>query len=137
MAISYTRAGAVTNAFLVSLGLYSLSGSTLSLANSVSGSLTLPTNANIQRYFALTDISAAQNITPGTWFMGIVMTSGVSGTCQFAGAATVLPDNAFAGGFNGGGMTETTVALPASYATSDLDTTGANAMEIPLILLTA
>src|SRR3990167_7544275 len=105
----------------LSVGLYSLTGSTLSLANSASRSV----NSSFNRiYISLTATSATQNITPGNWWLGLLIsTAGTSGFA-FAGQTRIDPSNAFPGAFIGGRMTDSTNALPASYATSDLDTTG-------------
>ena len=48
-----------------------------------------------------------------------------------------VPTNAFPGAFIGGMMTESTNALPVSYATSNLDVTGQNELLEPYILITA
>lgn len=117
----------------ISLGLYSLTGSSLSLANSASVTRT----ANQAIYVSLSDISAAQNITPGTWFLGLLGSTSGSSDWSIWGQSSRSFGNAFPGSFIGGVMTESTNALPSSYATSNLDITGSDAMFVPLILLTA
>ena len=123
-----------------SLGLYSLNGATLFLANSISASTTLTNNA---RYFvSLTGTSATQNITPGTWYWGFLASLTGQSTNQTSaiilGAQSVInPTNAFPGGFIWGRMTDSTNALPSSYATSDLDITGQDALSVPGIILSA
>lgn len=114
-----------------SIGLYSLNGSTLSLANSASGTRT----QNSFGYFTITATSATQNITPGTWWFGFLLsTTGSSGNSIYG--QTGLPvGNAFPGGFMGGRMTESTGALPTAYSTSNLDTTGADSNQVPMIIL--
>ena len=118
----------------LSIGLYSLTGSTLSIANSwsatISGSL-------VQNYVSLTATSATQNITPGNWWLGMLIST--SGTSNFSlvGQTIINPANAFPGGFVQGIMTDSTNALPSSYATSNLDITGNDAFMVPYIILTA
>lgn len=129
--VNFNIVAGVDPANTVSIGLYSITGSTLSLANSVSMNVTLtdPTWASI------TATSATQNITPGTWYFGINAATGGAITAQ--GQTIVAPGNAFPGGFIGGVATATTNGLPASVATSSLDITGNDAMFVPYVLLTA
>lgn len=121
--------------FTMSVGLYSLTGSTLSLTNSISETFS-STNVVQKFYMSLTATSAAQNITPGTWFLGMLVSTGGNSDLSLNGA-TINPGNAFPGAFIGGAMTDSTNALPSSYATSNLDITGSNPVSVPLILLTA
>ena len=119
----------------VSLGLYSLNGSSLSIANSLSVTFT---NASSRVAIVLTATSAAQNLTPGTWFWGfLASTAGDSRVSIYAATANIAAGNAFPGAFIAGRMTASTNALPSSYATSNLDITGADALSIPQIILTA
>mgnify|MGYP001565128131 CR=1 FL=1 len=120
-----------------SIGLYSLNASSLSLANSISGSTTA-TSGNILQYISMTATSATQNVTPGNWWFGILVST-TNGTSRLSllGGGTVSPANAFPGSFIGGRMTDSTNALPSSIATSALDITGSDAMNIPMILLSA
>ncbi len=120
--------------FTLSIGLYSLTGSTLSITNSMSRSITL---SNFRGYVSLSATSVAQNITPGTWWLGLLVSTGGNSSVAFVGQSFVNPGNAFPGGFIGGRMTDSTNALPASYATSNLDVTGTDAMSVPTIILTA
>ena len=130
-----------TASYGISLGLYSLNGSTLSLANSISGStnLTSAGNNTVVFYVSLTDVSATQNITPGTWWFGcLIQFSMVNATDAFMlGAFARSINNAFPGGFVAGRMTESTAALPNTVATSNLDITGADAFQQPFILLSS
>ena len=121
--------------YTFSVGLYSLTGSSLSLANSISASISR--SNSVRGYFSLTATSAAQNITPGNWWFGILVSTGGNSDIELIGQTTVNPLNAFPGAFIGGRMTASTAALPASYATSDLDTTGDDAMNIPMIILSS
>lgn len=129
-----------TNSVTLSLGLYSLSGNTLSIANSLSRSYTL-TNLNNNYYISLIATSIAQNISAGVWYWGFLFSKSTAGgnnkSIILAGGATVNPVNAFPGIFIGGRMTVSTAALPATYATSDLDVTGNDAMQVPLIILSS
>lgn len=122
----------------ISLGLYSLNSSTLSLANSISRGITRPSWDN-PIYISLSDTSANQNISPGTWYWGLVIsgTTTAQNVTRLIGQQNIDPLNAFPGGFIGGRMTDTTNALPVSYETSNLDITGSDAMPVPVIILTA
>ena len=115
-----------------SVGLYSLTGSTLSIANSWSQSFAATSIA----HRSLVATSATQNITPGNWWLGILVSTAVSSGFTLYGSV-INPGNAFPGGFYMGRMTDSTNALPGSYATSNLDITGGDAMGIPFIILTA
>lgn len=122
-----------------SLGLYSLSGSTLSLANSASN--TFNTNANGLRWMTLVT-SVAQNVTPGNWYFAILYTSG--------GNAAVSIFNNSGGGFSQGGYggvfvrgyySATTGAFPASIATSNMTKEGTDSAGLstvhPYVLISA
>ena len=117
------------------LGLYSLNGNTLSLANSISG--TVRASQNGLYFLPLTATSSAQNITPGTWYFGLLCTISSNTNLSFRGITLSTINNAFPGAFYAGLMTDSTSALPASYATSDLDITGGDEVAIPMILLSA
>lgn len=119
-------------------GLYSLTGSTLSLTNSISVAFSSTTHAaNRAFYVTLTATSATQNITPGTWYWGLLARTDGNTNVGFIAQTNINAGNAFPGGFIGGRMTDSTSALPASYATSNLDITGNDATNVPVILLTA
>ena len=119
----------------LSFGLYSLNGISLIIANSLSASMSM--DNNLAKFVSLTATSAAQNITPGTWFWGMLFSTGGNANFSIHGQVNVNPANAFAGGFIGGVMTDSTGALPTSIATSDLNITGLDAMFVPYILLNA
>ena len=116
------------------LGLYSLTNSSLSILNSFSGSYT---NSNQLRYLSFTDVSATSNLTPGTWFWGMLVSFSSTSNVSYHGGFTVNPANAFAGNFIGGRMTASTSELPSTYNTSDLDTTGSDGLFVPVIILSA
>lgn len=130
--------------YTFSLGFYSLTGSTLSLVNSLSATNSLgTTTANRSRtyYISFTNISATSNITPGTWFWGLLGSkSGLTtASADFSVCAVetgvLNPANAFPSVFIGGCMSVSTSALPGTYATSDLDITGHDAMNVPYIII--
>lgn len=118
-------------------GLYSLNGSTLSLANSASNTVEHTNSAN-SWYSMVT--SATQNISPGGWYFGInFFTGGIAtdhSSASFYGNSSVNPGNAEPS-FIMGRVTASTTAMPASIATSDLDITGSDAIRQPFIIITA
>ena len=83
-----------------SLGLYSLTGSSLSIANSLSATSTMA-NA-VARFVSLTATSATQNITPGTWYWGLLFSTGGNANFSLFGNSSFAPANAFPGAFIGG-----------------------------------
>ena len=127
--------------FTLSFGLYSLNGSTLSLANSASRS-TAPT-ANQFSWVTL-ETSATQDITPGSWYFGIITSS--SGNSRFSLLMASNPEAGITGPYGGpflrGINKTTTSALPASIATSDLVKEGGaegsiGYSRVPYILISA
>lgn len=119
----------------LSLGLYSRTGGTLSIANIISQTYG-KTNGN-NWYMSATATSSAQNITPGTWWWGINFSRQNSSVSMNPFAVPVsVPANSFPG-FYGGAMTVSTAALPNSVATSDLDVTfNDSTFDTPIIILT-
>ena len=117
-------------------GLYSLNAGTLSLANSASANPTIITVANSWISMAT---SATQNITPGPWYFGINLLTGVGDhqSVSFMGNSSYPALNAIPGGFLMGRATASTNAMPASIATSVLDITGSDATRQPYIIITA
>ena len=119
-------------------GLFSLNGSTLSLANSASRTIEHTDSAN-SWYSMVT--SATQNISPGAWYFGVNFFTGgevtAHSSASLLGNSTFNPGNAIPGGFLMGRMTASTTAIPASIATSDLDITGSDAIRQPYIIITA
>ena len=122
----------------VSFGLYSLNVSTLSLANSASGSYTLTQSFGMTSWISMAT-SATQNITPGTWYFALNFNSSGVGldSNRVYQNSSINPANAKLGGFLLGRMTASTGAMPASIATSALDTTGSDAIRQPYIIITA
>ena len=133
--IEYGASSSKTQTF--SLGLYSLTGSTLSIANSWSGTAGSTGTASARLWVSLTATSAAQNITPGAWWFGMLVSTSNQSAITFLGGSNINPANAFPAGFYVGRMTDSTNALPSSYATSNLDITGSDAIGVPNIILTA
>ena len=115
----------------VSVGLCSLNGATLSLANSASGFRSISQNQSSLAWLTLAT-SATQDITPGDWFLAFVKVSTNTGSHGFiidngadvGGAAWgLLPGGPFFRGHYKSG----TNALPGSIATSDCSVYGQNA----------
>ena len=117
----------------VRFGLYSLNGSTLSLANSASNSISF---SNAISWISMVT-SATQNITPGAWYFALQFESSQTSDLSMYANSSINPGNAIPGGFLMGRMTASTNAIPASIATSDLDITGSDAIRQPFIIVTA
>lgn len=119
-------------------GLYSLTGSTLSLANSASRQYTSTSHALTQEWVSMVT-SATQNITPGTWYFAFnyVSVNNANVSDRIAFNSSINPGNAIPGGFLRGRMTASTNAMPGSIATSALDITGSDAERQPFIIITA
>ena len=121
----------------VQMGLYSMTGSTLSLANSANAAINVSTNG-ISWVSLVT--SATQNISPGNWYFAAnILTSGVlpHTSASFFANSSINPGNADPSALMRGRMTASTNAMPASIATSDLDITGSDSNRQPYIILTA
>ncbi len=124
----------------VSFGLYSLSGGTLSLANSASGTTNLSSN---RAYWMTLATSAAQDITPGNWFFAAMSSTGGQADMSFIIAAQ--PGNLHRGGIGGpfvrGVLSVSQTAMPVSIATSDFSKEGGGAvaglLRQPYILISA
>lgn len=130
-----TRQGGAT----IQFGLYSLNGSTLSLANSATNTVSWA-GANTSTLWISLVTSATQNISPGAWYFAVHVSSSTNaaGAANFSlfGNSSVNPGNA-SPVFVRGRMTASTNARPASIATSNLDITGSDAMRQPFIIITA
>ena len=125
---------ASTNAtYSLSIGLYSLNGATLTLVNSASNS---SSQSGVSRfYFSMTNTSATSNLTPGTWYFGLLLNTAGDNVFRVYGG-TRSGGNAFPGGFIQGQMTDATTQLPLSIATSNLNITGVKFIE-PYIILSS
>lgn len=118
-----------------SFGLYSLTGSTLSLANSASTVVNVGASESMVSWITMAT-SATQNISPGAWYFALdVKTSGAGGLSLY-GNSSIAPGNAIPGGFLMGHKSNVT-NMPASAATSDFDITGSDAIKQSYIILTA
>lgn len=130
-----SRSASFTHKF----GLYSMNAGTLSLANSASVSNTM--NGVTNTSWMSFAISTTQNITPGTWYFAMLISSangaGGGGSVNYLQNSSINPANAIPGGFLKGRMTVSTAAFPASIVTSDLDITGVDATRQPYIIITA
>ena len=131
--------GHTSASITISFGLYSLTGATLSLANSASRSFN--TNANGLNWITFAT-SATQDITPGNWYLGLMSsTSGQNSMSIFRNAGFAFSQGAYGGGFVRGFLSVSTSVLPGSIATSDMSkeglsgTGGSNAH--PYILISA
>lgn len=86
--------GATNRTISVSFGLYSLNGSTLSLANSASGSMTA--GGSSTSWVSLVT-SAAQNLSAGNWFTALVYTTAGDSRWSIAARQILIPSGASAG----------------------------------------
>lgn len=135
--ITWTSAVNSTKSQYWHFGLYSLTGSTLSLENSGSGSITYG-DATGSSWFNVSTFSKTQNITPGAWYFAFLnRSSGHAVGDRWYGNSSINPANAIPGGFLMGRVTASTGAMPASIATSALDITGSDAIRQPYIIITA
>ena len=131
-------AGSLRNA--LQFGLYSLNGSTLSLANSAEAILNIASSTATAAFTSWISFatSKTQNITPGAWYFAInQFTQSTNYAIAFYGNSSLNPVNAIPGGFLLGRMTVSTNAIPDSIATSALDITGSDATRQPYIIITA
>ena len=117
----------------VQFGLYSLNGSTLSLANSASNSISF--SSAISWISMVT--SATQNISPGAWYFALNVLSSQTSNLSLLINSSINPANAVPGAFLMGRMTASTNAMPGSIATSVLNITGSGAIRQPYIIITA
>ena len=117
--VVFTKGDSSDASFSVSLGLYSLTGNTLALANSASGS----TNgiSAILQWFSMAT-STTQNISPGEWYLGFVYATSSRSNITFRG--NIWPASPGAGAsptsFIRGRYTVSVTNIPASISTSDL-----------------
>lgn len=120
LAMLMSASGTTAKTLSISWGLYSLNGSTLSLANSASFSSN--PGANALSWITL-NTSATQDITPGNWYFGYMSsTSGQSDLFVIAlgGVGGLKSQIPHGGPFVRGHFTASTSAFPASIATSNL-----------------
>jgi len=128
------RAGTsnVSSTFL--MGLYSLTGSTLTLVNSGSNSFGF-TDGNPRHLIQITSMSTTSNITPGSWYIGIIgLTSGASGGFFVAPNQSYNISNNFPGKLLFGRYSASTTVLPSSINTTDVTQTGNSFYNINIII---
>lgn len=138
MAIS--ASGTTAKTLTLSFGLYSLTGSTLSLANSASRSSN--PGANMLSWITLAT-SATQDITPGNWYFAIL--SATAGNSRMSLMHNkwnqIVSEGIYGGIFVRGRLSISTNALPASIATSDLSKEGGDSSALltrhPYIIISA
>ena len=124
IAMILSAVGTGSRSITLSFGLYSLSGSTLSLANSASFSIE-HTTSTIGWITLIT--SATQDITPGNWYFAYLQSISHNGAQSSASwlvpaenfANAIGTNYAYAGPFLRGEYSTTTNVLPVSIATSD------------------
>lgn len=123
------------NTLSISFGLYSLNGSTLSLANSASQSNNMLNN----RSWVTLITSATQDITPGEWYFAIMSSTSGSVPALFYPTFDEAELGAYGGPFYQGVYSVTTGGLPASIATSEMSLAGSgvNTLRNPYILISA
>lgn len=107
----------------ISFGLYSLNGSTLSLANSASASFSLGTGSALSWVTLVT--STTQDITPGNWYFAAMSSTAGDSVFSFIrggarGLAVAGEGGVYGGNFVRGYLSVSTSVMPASIATSDL-----------------
>src|SRR3990167_9050024 len=91
---------ATANTVSISLGLYSLTGNTLSIANTISFFYTGAAFQSTQFIAQKGNTSSAQNITPGTWYFGLLVSLSSITVIRWNGFSANL-DAAFPGFFVG------------------------------------
>lgn len=139
--LSNSNGGTATHT--VSLGLYTLTGSTLTLVNSGSGTQVL--NGNVGSWVSLIT-SVASTLTPGAYYFAVELSlsAGAPQIYAAAGAQTatgVVRWGGYGGVFVRGCLSVSTTALPVSIATSDCLKEGASTVAastvIPYVLISA
>lgn len=142
--IGMLRSG-ISGSLSLSVGLYSLTGATLTLLNSISGTFSNTTdNNNRFGYVSLTATSATSNIVGGQYWLGLLISTTAStstatpyfyrGVAAMAGASGITsPWPSF---IQGRLTSVSTNAMPTSLLTSDLEQSDIS-MASPAILLTA
>lgn len=119
--------------YTMSLGIYSLTGSTFSLTNS--GSVQLTRNTTMRAWASISTFSATSNLTPGTWYFGFL--NNATEAISLAGAS-ILGGGAFPNALNGGSHSVSTAALPSTIHTSDVDIlTDTGEFYEPMIIVSA
>lgn len=137
VAMLFSASGTTAKTATLSFGLYSLTGSTLSLANSASTSTAPTANTGLWITFST---SAAQDITPGDWFFAFMSSTSSNGNLSVVANIHPTIQRSHGGPFFRGYYTVTTTAFPASIATSDMAKEGNGAGDFtgtPYVLISA
>mgnify|MGYP001617671404 CR=1 FL=1 len=144
LAMIVSGSGGVSEDMSLSFGLYSLNGSTLSLANSASMGTALTLNQTMFSWLSFAT-SATQDITPGNWYFAVMSSTTLGGSFSlvinnWTGNAGAVGGE-YGGIFVRGKLSVSTNALPASIATSDMSKEGqgitVNIARQPYILISA
>ena len=127
VAMLFSGSGAVSENMSLSFGLYSLNGSTLSLANSASANTGLTLNQTAFSWISFAT-SATQDITPGNWYFAIMSSTTLGGnfSLEMYNRPVELSVAGYGGVFVRGLMSVSTGAMPGSIATSDILKEGLN-----------
>lgn len=142
VAILVSNGNTVGATLSISFGLYSRTGSTLSLANSASASIT-GTNVAWLSWITL-GTSATQDITPGNWWFGYIHST--SGDDEFRiynhSFAEQIANRVYGGLFVMGASNASRTNLPASIETSALlkyggSGSGQSAILQPYVIISA
>lgn len=141
VALVISGSGGVSENLTLSFGLYSSTGSSLSLANSASLSAGLTLNQTTYGWFTMAT-SATQDITPGNWYLAMMSSTSLGGSWSVDAAQLIGVSNAgnYAGPFFGGYFSASTGVLPSSIATSDCikaDSDNGNSHIYPVVLISA
>ncbi len=127
MVFGVTGSGNVQCSVTFNIGIYSLTGSTLTLVNSGNTSFAQANWNNLARYIAIsTWSSGSQNLLPQPWYIGfLASTIGTAPTVNAIFCENApLGANAIAGNFLDGVYSVTTNALPGSVNTSEMGING-------------
>lgn len=128
------QTAAATGSHTVSLGLYQMNNSTLTLLNSGSSSFAHTTSDNF--WVSITSFSSQSSlITPGSYWFGLLISTSSQNSLAWVGNNVINAGNAWPGGFYAGRMTTSTNAVPGSIATSDLDITGNDGIFSQVIII--
>lgn len=120
--------------FTMQWGLYSNNAGTLSLANSASR--TWSTAAVTTSWLTMV-LSATSIVSPGPWYFAFNILSAGTSSLSYFGLSSIAITNANVS-LGGGRITASTNAMPANYAISNLDITGADAAHrFPYVIATS
>lgn len=138
-AIKVSFSVGTSNSISFSFGLYSLNGATLSLANSASYSTQGITGFS----WVTMATSAAQDITPGIWYLALQRSRNVA-AASFSYLQNLTADvinKPIGGPFIRGRATVSSAGMQATFATSDLQKEGSSSVNSthvkPYILISA